>query len=103
MIGAIHFNMDDITGFIYLIGSVFAPMLAVMIGTYFFLKRDAEHRTFDWMNLIIWLIGFILYRLLMHTDFVIGYTLPDMLITMLLTVLAEKLFPKSISTEKIVR
>ncbi|MEE8808356.1 MAG: putative hydroxymethylpyrimidine transporter CytX [Lactimicrobium sp.] len=102
-IGAILFNMDDITGFLYLIGSVFAPMVAVMIGTYFFLKRDAEHQTFDWMNLVIWLIGFILYRLLMHTDFVIGYTLPDMLITMLLTVLAGKLFPKSISTERIVR
>lgn len=91
IICAVLFNMDDITNFLYLIGSVFAPMVAVMIGTFFILKTDSEARGFDWVNLIIWLIGFILYRLLMRTDFVIGYTLPDMVITMLLTVIAGKM------------
>ncbi|WP_194608398.1 putative hydroxymethylpyrimidine transporter CytX [Clostridium vitabionis] len=95
IIGAILFNMDDITNFLYLIGSVFAPMVAVMIGTYFVLGTNSEHRKFDWVNLVIWLAGFILYRFLMRTDFAIGYTLPDMVITMLLTVLAGKIFPKS--------
>ena len=32
--GAILFPMDDITGFLYLIGSVFAPMIAVQIDVY---------------------------------------------------------------------
>ena len=31
-IGAIVFPMDDITGFLYLIGSVFAPMIAIQIA-----------------------------------------------------------------------
>ena len=38
--GAILFPMDDITGFLYLIGSVFAPMIAVQIADHFLLKRD---------------------------------------------------------------
>ena len=37
-IGACLFNMDDITNFLYLIGSVFAPMIAVQLTTYFILK-----------------------------------------------------------------
>ena len=32
MIGAIVYPMDDITDFLYLIGSVFAPMIAVQIA-----------------------------------------------------------------------
>ena len=39
-IGAIVFPMDDITGFLYLIGSVFAPMIAIQIADYFILHRD---------------------------------------------------------------
>ena len=37
---AILFPMDDITGFLYLIGSVFAPMIAVQIADNFILHRD---------------------------------------------------------------
>ena len=87
---AILFPMDDITGFLYLIGSVFAPMAAVMIGTHFVLKTDAEKVQYDWINLVIWLIGFILYRMLMKIDIPLGYTLPDIVITFLLTVCAGK-------------
>ena len=34
-IAAILFPMDDITDFLYLIGSVFAPMIAVQIADFF--------------------------------------------------------------------
>ncbi len=88
---AMLFPMDDITGFLYLIGSVFAPMIAVQIADFFLLRRDAQKRGFDMRNVIIWMIGFILYRLLMHTDLPLGYTLPDMLITMILCVAADKI------------
>ena len=37
-VGAMLFPMDDITGFLYLIGSVFAPMIAVQIADHFLLK-----------------------------------------------------------------
>ena len=35
-IAAILFPMDDITDFLYLIGSVFAPMIAVQIADVFY-------------------------------------------------------------------
>ena len=36
---AILFPMDDITNFLYLIGSVFAPMIAIQITDFFLLRR----------------------------------------------------------------
>lgn len=89
--GAILFPMDDITGFLYLIGSVFAPMIAIQIADSFLLKRDRFQSDADWRNLVIWLAGFIAYRLLMRADTPVGYTLPDMALTVALCLLAEKL------------
>ena len=92
--GAILFPMDDITGFLYLIGSVFAPMIAVQIADHFLLRRDSFGVGFDVRNLIIWLVGFILYRLLMNVDIVVGYTLVDMVITVALCLIVDRLIPK---------
>ena len=92
MIAAIVYPMDNITDFLYLIGSVFAPMIAVQIADYFVLKKaDAQGQPFAWKNLIIWLIGFIAYRLLMQVDTPVGNTLPDMAITILLCLIADKI------------
>lgn len=91
--GAILFPMDDITNFLYLIGSVFAPMIAVQIADHFLLRRDRFAVAADARNLVIWLIGFVAYRLLMGVDTPVGYTLPDMVLTILLCVIAEKLKP----------
>ena len=93
-IGAILFNMDDITDFLYLIGSVFAPMTAVLIADFFILKRRAIEKPFVWTNLVVWVIGFVLYRYLMTVDFILGNTLPDMLITMVICVVANKIAGK---------
>ena len=87
-IGAIVFPMDDITGFLYLIGSVFAPMIAIQIADYFILHRDRRRTAFDARNLVIWVIGFVLYRILMNVDLPVGNTLPDMIITIVLCVIA---------------
>ena len=92
-IGACRFNMDDITNFLYLIGSVFAPMIAVQLTTYFILKKDNFRDAFDWPNLIVWLLGFIAYRLLMNVDLPVGNTLPAVVITMVLCYIVNKLVP----------
>ena len=85
-LGAIIFPMDDITGFLYLIGSVFAPMVAIQIADFFLLRRDRSAKGFDWRSLAIWLVGFALYRVLMTVDIPVGCTLPDMAVTALLCV-----------------
>ena len=87
---AILFPMDNITNFLYAIGSVFVPMIAVMIADYFILhKKDSD--AFNYKNLIAWLIGFILYRFLMHTDVIVGYTVPDMILTIIITLVLSKI------------
>ena len=87
---AILFPMDNITNFLYAIGSVFAPMIAVMIAYYFILhKKDSD--AFNYKTLIAWLIGFILYRFLMHTDVIVGYTVPDMILTIIITLVLSKI------------
>lgn len=98
-VGAILFPMDDITDFLYLIGSVFAPMIAIQIADFFLLHRDRRKNAFDWRNLIIWVIGFVLYRLLMRVDLPVGNTLPDMVITIVICVIVGKLVGEK-STEK---
>lgn len=91
ILAAILFPMDDITDFLYLIGSVFAPMIAIQIADVLLLRHDRSDAAFCLDNLLIWLAGFILYRLLMRTDFVLGNTLPDMVIVMLITLFVHKL------------
>ncbi len=92
-VAAILFPMDDITDFLYLIGSVFAPMIAVQITDTFILKKDSGGNSFNWKNLIIWLIGFILYRWFMTVDIPVGNTLPDMLAVIIICVIADKIIP----------
>ena len=91
-IAAIVYPMDNITDFLYLIGSVFAPMIAVQIADYFILRKaDSIDKGFNWRNLIVWLAGFAGYRALMHVDTPVGNTLPDMVITIVLCLIVEKI------------
>ena len=93
-VGAILFPMDDITDFLYLIGSVFAPMIAVQISDYFLLKTDVSDREWSVSRLAIWFVGFLLYRGLMGIDLPLGCTLPDMAITVVLVLAWGRLFEK---------
>ena len=93
---AICFPMDDITNFLYLIGSVFAPMIAIQITDFFLLRRGGARGKLDVCNAVVWVLGFALYRVLMNVDIPVGNTLPDMAATMLLCVIAHKLVPDKI-------
>ena len=93
-VGAIFLPLTDITDCLYFIGSVFAPMIAIQIADFFILKQNKGTSAFSIQNLIIWLIGFVIYRLLMHVDIVVGNTLPDMLITIVICVAVSKIKSK---------
>ena len=90
---AICFPMDDITNFLYLIGSVFAPMIAIQITDFFLLRRGGASGRLDVCNAVVWVLGFVLYRVLMTVDIPVGNTLPDMAGTMLLCLIAHKIVP----------
>ena len=89
-IAAIIYPMDDITDFLYLIGSVFAPMIAIQIADFFIIKNNSEGKNVEITNIIIWVIGFILYRYLMTVDIIVGNTLPDMAVTVIICIIVSK-------------
>ena len=92
--GAIFLPLYDITDFLYFIGSVFAPMIAIQIADFFILKHNTEESAFNIRNLAVWLAGFIIYRLLMRVDIVVGNTLPDMLFTIAICVAVDRIGTK---------
>ena len=98
-IAAIVYPMDNITDFLYLIGSVFAPMIAIQIADFFLLKKDFSVKAFDVVNLVIWVIGFVAYRLLMRVDMAVGNTLPCMVVTIVLCIIARTI-QKTVSKPK---
>ena len=93
-VAASLYPMDDITGFLYIIGSVFAPMIAVQIASYFILREDAAGRSVHAVNLAVWFVGFLCYRYLMILDTPVGSTLPTMAVTLVLALLAHRLCGK---------
>ena len=85
-VGAMFFPITDITDFLYFIGSVFAPMIAVQIADFYILKRNIENQKFSIKNIVIWFIGFVVYRILMNADVIIGSTLLDVVITIIICI-----------------
>jgi len=69
-------------------------MVAIQIADFFFLHRDDTEKVVSLRNLILWVIGFVLYRLLMRVDLPVGNTLPDMVITGLLCWIVNAFAPK---------
>jgi putative hydroxymethylpyrimidine transporter CytX len=67
-------------GFLYLIGSVFAPMAAILAVDFFIFRNDASSKPASLENLALWAAGFMLYRISMAWDTPLGNTLPVLLI-----------------------
>lgn len=88
---AIFIPITCYEGFLYLIGSVFAPMIAILITDFFLLKKDSQGKVFNGINLTIWVVGFIIYRICMVIYTPLGNTLPVMILISLLCVLVDKI------------
>lgn len=83
--------MDDITDFLYLIGSVFAPMIAIQIADFFILHKDKSEADIYYKNMVIWLIGFIANRVFLKMDLLVGSTISCIIVVIIVKILAEKL------------
>lgn len=86
--------LGDITEFLYLIGSVFAPMAAILIADNFILKTDNSSSAFNARNLAIWLAGFFVYRVFLGIETPVGSTLPSMLIVIAISVACNAIVRK---------
>lgn len=76
---AIFTPIEQFENFLYLIGSVFAPMVAILLTDFFILKKNSYDKSFNILNLVIWCIGFIIYRMFMYADTFLGSTFPVMI------------------------
>mgnify|MGYP003305061794 CR=1 FL=1 len=90
-LGAMFLPLTDITEFLYFIGSVFAPMIAIQIADFFILKQNKESSAFNVQNLIVWLAGFIIYRVLMNVEIIVGSTLIDVVLTIVICVVVNSI------------
>ena len=65
---AISGIMDHYIGFLYLIASVFAPMAAVLVVSFYLSKnKTLSAKTWYW-NIFSWLAGFIVYQATINLD-----------------------------------
>lgn len=86
---AIFTPIEQFESFLYLIGSVFAPMVAILLTDFFILKKNSYHKSFNTINLAIWGIGFIIYRMFMYVDTFLGSTFPVMITISILCILVN--------------
>jgi len=77
--------------FLYVISSIFVPMASIQITDFFIVHKDQSESTIHIPAMVIFLLGFLLYRYLLTIDFVLGVSLPVIVITALLEVVSEKL------------
>lgn len=99
---AVMLPVTEYENFLLLIGSVFAPMAAVLIADFFVLKRREEIESFDFAGLVLWLAGFILYRFLLSSGWEssIGLTAPVMSAVAIATVSVRLFFKKTQSLQR---
>lgn len=81
---AISGIMNHYIGFLYLIASVFAPMAAVLMVSFFLSKDATDTKTWYW-NIFAWFAGFIVYQVTVNMDSIfLGPTLLAIIISAVL-------------------
>lgn len=91
MILAIYTPIEQYENFLYFIGSVFAPMISILITDYFIIKKSNSKTKLDIANIVLWFIGFVLYRLFMNIDTPIGNTTIVIIIVSILCLIKSKI------------
>ena len=77
---AIFAPVGNFEGFLYLIGSVFAPMAAIVCVDGLALRNNSSESMVNWPNAILWLAGFALYRISLGWTLPCGNTLPVIIV-----------------------
>ena len=81
---AIILPIENYQNFLYAIGSVFAPLFAILITDYFIIKKNTKLHSnvlINWGAILVWIIGIVIYYRFIKLDFALGATVPVMVIT----------------------
>jgi len=87
---ALVFPMARYTDFLYLLGSVFSPLIAILLVDYFVMKRDNRKERADGAATASLVIGIVFYYLIKTLALPIGATLTTIIFTALLHFLLRK-------------
>lgn len=87
---AVFTPIEQYENFLFLIGSVFAPMISILITDFFILKKDHFSQSLSISNFILWMAGFLIYRVFMAMETVVGNTLPVMAVVIIFATMAGK-------------
>jgi putative hydroxymethylpyrimidine transporter CytX len=84
MLLAMYFPMEHYENFLYMIGSLFAPIFTVVIADYFIYKENRSGDLFNIPGLAAAAFGVASYYVIIGLDLLIGATLPAMAVTMVI-------------------
>ena len=86
---SLAFSTDIYMNFLYAIGSVFAPLFAVLLADYFLKKKRKIEDTLllNVGSMLVWIVGIIVYYIFIKIDFVLGATVPSMILTALIYII----------------
>ncbi|WP_027352121.1 putative hydroxymethylpyrimidine transporter CytX [Desulfotomaculum nigrificans] len=78
---ALYFPMESYTDFLYMIGSVFAPVFTIVLLDYYILKKNYSQFSFNVPGLIAAAVGVYAYYQLAAFNLILGTSVPAMLVT----------------------
>lgn len=81
---ALIIPIEQYENFLYAIGSVFAPLFAVLFTDYFVIRKNKkieENVNINFGAALVWALGVVLYYKLLKYDIILGTTVPVMIIT----------------------
>lgn len=78
---AMYFPMEHYENFLYMIGSLFAPVFSVVIADYFIYKDNRSGDLFNISGLAAAAVGVASYYIIIGQNLLIGATLPSMAVT----------------------
>lgn len=84
-IAAILYPMDDITDFLYLIGSIFTPMIAILLADYFMNRQQVQTLSAFLVRGTIWAVSVGLYHYMLQSESTVGATLPAFTMAFIIT------------------
>jgi putative hydroxymethylpyrimidine transporter CytX len=91
------FSIDNYMNFLYAIGSVFAPLFAILLTDYFIIKKQTKIVDNLLLNVgaaAVWALGVVLYYIFIKLDFILGATVPCMIITGIIYLIAWRYINK---------
>lgn len=84
---AMFFPMEQYENFLYMIGSLFAPIFTIVLMDYFIYKENRSMDSFNITGFIAAITGVVTYYVVAGMDLLIGSTIPAMAVTLVAYVL----------------